>query len=138
VWKQFSGRTAVVQPLILDSPNYDKPLHPGNEGATMPNMPTTPPPEGPPPGWVDPRSPYGMPQGGPPPQGFQQPYQPPPGYVVPPQFRQQGDWWYDGHKWRPPVGAQPTRWELIGQVPGMLIKLTFLLIALGIIIALLI
>jgi hypothetical protein len=121
VWRQFFGRTAVVQPLILDSPNDDKPQHPGNEGATMPNMPTTPPPDGPPPGWTPP----------------QQPYQPPPGYVVPPQFRQQGDWWYDGRKWRPPVGAQPTRWELISQVPGMLIKLTFLLIALGIIVALL-
>lgn len=41
-------------------------------------------------------------------------------------------WWHDGHKWRPPVGAQPTRWQLIAQVPGMMLKLIFLLILLGV------
>lgn len=37
------------------------------------------------------------------------------------------EYWFDGHKWRPPVGHGPTRMQLAAQIPGALIKLIFLL-----------
>jgi len=40
------------------------------------------------------------------------------------------EWWWDGHKWRPPV-PRLTKMQIAGQVPGALLKLTFLLIFLG-------
>ena len=114
------------------------------------STPSSPPPEGPPPGWVDPRAQQGPPpppifwdgdrwrQTPPPPQyGFQPP---PPQYGFPQQQPQQPgphptQWWHDGHKWRPPVGAQPSRAALLAQVPGMLIKLIFLGLLLWLILA---
>jgi hypothetical protein len=44
-------------------------------------------------------------------------------------------WWFDGRKWRPPVGQGPTRMQLAAQIPGMLIKLIFLVVFLAIILA---
>jgi hypothetical protein len=43
------------------------------------------------------------------------------------------EWWHDGHKWRPPVGTGPTKMQLAGQLPGMLLKLTFLIIFMAVI-----
>lgn len=76
----------------------------------MPAMST--PPQGPPPGWK-------------PQHGVWPGYQPPPSPAQQPGPHPT-EWWHDNHKWRPPVGNGPTRMQLAGQVPGMLIKLIFL------------
>jgi hypothetical protein len=61
-----------------------------------------------------------------PPQfGFQQPYP----QQVPTQASYT-NWWWDGHKWRPPV-PRMSRGQALAQLPGALIKLVFLLAMLG-------
>lgn len=97
---------------------------------------TTPPPQGPPPGW-DPQAPYGRPAEGPhsapPPFGFQQPQQQ---WQQPPQFQQvppqqvptapsYTEFWWDGRKWRPPV-PRMSRGQAASQLPGALMKLVLL------------
>lgn len=104
----------------------------------MPDMPTSPPPDGAPP---DPQAPYGRPAQGPPPGTPPDwdprplwPQQPPyPPQQVPTQASYT-DWWWDGRKWRPPV-PRLSRWQLISQVPGLLIKGIMLLVLLAILLA---
>lgn len=63
----------------------------------------------------------------------QQPPQQPYGFTQQPQVPTQPSytqWWWDGHKWRPPV-PRMSRGQALAQLPGALLKLIFLLILLG-------